>query len=465
MNPSSAGTRRYVGLAGVGLAVTILLGACPEGITDPSYVLTLSPSAADLFVDDSRQFSASLVDDAGNPVTAPLSWSIDNTSVAQVDATGLVRAIAPGTATLQVSGQGQTATASVTVAADSGQTITVSPSAASLYVDGTQRFEAVVTNRHGDTLDVSLQWESDNTTVAQVDGTGLVTAVAPGTASIRAKARGLVGTGSVTVSPRPSSAVLVGAGDIATCGSSGDEATANLLDAIEGTVFTAGDLAYPDGSAEDFANCYAPSWGRHKSRTRPTPGNHEYYTQDASGYYDYFGSAAGDRDKGYYSYELGAWHVIALNSNLRVDPGSPQEQWLRQDLAKSKVRCTLAYWHHPRFSSGASHGDHANMQPLWQALYDHGADVIVSAHDHTYERFARQTPAGELDLSKGIRQFVVGTGGANLYSFAMPRPNSEVRGNTAPGVLKLTLFSDRYEWNFVPVAGKTFTDSGTGSCH
>jgi Bacterial Ig-like domain (group 2)/Calcineurin-like phosphoesterase len=465
LNPRSHPAPRYAWIGGIGVAIVVMLGACPGTITDPSYILTLSPRTANLFVDDSRQFSASLVDDTGSPVTAPLSWSIDNTSVAQVDAAGLVRAIAPGTATLEVSGQGQTATASVTVVADSGQAITVSPTGASLFVDGSQRFTAAVTNRHGDTLNVSLQWESDNTTVARVDATGLVTGVAPGTANIRAKARGLVGTASVTVSPRASLAVLVGAGDIASCGSSGDEATASLLDTIDGTVFTAGDLAYENGSAEEFANCYAPSWGRHRSRTRPAPGNHEYFTFGASGYYDYFGSAAGEPSKGYYSYELGGWHVIALNSNLRVDPGSPQEQWLRQDLANTKVRCTLAYWHHPRFSSGVDHGDDPMMQPLWEALYDYGVEVVISAHDHIYERFAPQTPTGVLDLSKGIREFVVGTGGGSRDGTGAPKPNSEVRTGTAWGVLKLSLFSDRYEWKFVPVAGNTFTDSGTGSCH
>ncbi|HET8712163.1 MAG TPA: Ig-like domain-containing protein [Gemmatimonadales bacterium] len=442
----------------------LFLGACPDHITDPSFVLTLSPQSASLFIDESRQFSATIKDDAGEPIDAQLTWTIDNPGVALVDPNGLVRGIGPGSTTLRVAARGESASATLTVAVDSGQRITVSPTGASLYVDGTQRFTATVTDRNGDTLAVTPQWESADATVASVDGSGLVRALRPGATTIRAKARGMVASGEITVAPRPSSAVLVGAGDIASCTSSGDEATAKLLDAIEGTVFTAGDLAYDNGSAEDYANCYAPSWGKHKDRTRPVPGNHEYFTFGASGYFDYFGSLAGERTKGYYSYELGGWHIIALNSNLRVDPGSPQEQWLREDLANSTAKCTLAYWHHPRFSSGADHGDDATMQPLWQALYEHGAEVVISGHDHIYERFAPQTPAGVLDLQNGIREFIVGTGGGSRDQLGMPSPNSEVRSNTTWGVLKLTLFPDRYEWKFVPVAGKSFTDSGTGSC-
>ena len=459
MNP------RSLVLGGVGLATTILLGACPRSISDPGYELTLTPQNANLFVDDARQFTATLKDHAGSPVPEPLTWSIDKGSVAQVDANGLVRAVAAGTATLQVSGHGQVASAVITVAVDSGQNLTVTPSSASVYVDGTQRFTAVVTNRSGDTLDVSLAWASDDPGIARVDQTGLVTGVATGAATIRATARGLRGSGSVTVSPRPSSAVLVGAGDVASCTSGGDEATALLLDGIAGTVFAAGDLAYENGAADDFANCYAPSWGRHKARTKPVPGNHEYFTFGATGYFDYFGSTAGDPSGGYYSYDLGAWHILALNSNLRVDPGSPQEQWIRQDLVNSKMKCALAYFHHPRFSSGADHGDDPTMQPLWQTLYDYGVDVVISAHDHIYERFAPQTPAGVLDRTQGIREFIVGTGGASRDQIGTTSRNSELRTAAAWGVLKLTLFADRYEWKFVPVSGQSFTDSGTGSCH
>jgi hypothetical protein len=260
-------------------------------------------------------------------------------------------------------------------------------------------------------------------------------------------------------------AVLVGAGDIADCGSSGDDATAALLDAIPGTVFTAGDNAYGDGTPTEFARCYDPTWGRHKARTRPSPGNHDYETGSATGYYGYFGARAGPAGRGYYSYDLGAWHVVSLNSNIAMSAGSPQEQWLRADLAATTKRCVLAYWHHPRFSSSDSHGSEPETQPLWQALYDHAAEVVISGHDHTYERFAPQTPDGAADPGRGIRQFVVGTGGKSHYGFGPPLPNSEARDNTSYGVLKLTLDPGSYSWTFIPAAGDSFTDSGRGTCH
>jgi len=256
----------------------------------------------------------------------------------------------------------------------------------------------------------------------------------------------------------------VGAGDIAGCSSAGDEATAALLDTLPGAVFTAGDNAYEDGTATNFASCYGPSWGRHKARTRPSPGNHEYHTSGASGYYNYFGAAAGDSGKGYYSYELGDWHIISLNSNVSMSAGSPQEQWLRADLAAHTKKCTLAYWHHPRFSSG-SHGSSTAPRPLWQALYDFDADVIISGHDHNYQRFAPQTPAGVADPARGMRQFLVGTGGISHYNFSTPIANTEAYNTDTWGVLKLTLYAQSYTWEFVPVAGMTYTDSGSGDCH
>ncbi|MDQ3007031.1 MAG: Ig-like domain-containing protein [Chloroflexota bacterium] len=264
--------------------------------------------------------------------------------------------------------------------------------------------------------------------------------------------------------------VFVGAGDITNCSSTNDEATAKLLDNISGTVFTLGDNAYPDGTLTEFNNCYGPTWGRHKSRTKPAPGNHDYHPAGASGYYTYFGSAASPLDnnctsncKGYYSYNLGAWHIIVLNSEISHSAGSAQEQWLRADLAANQNVCTLAYWHKPRFSSGM-HGNIASVQTLWQALYDYGADVVLSGHDHLYERFAPQNPNGQADSSRGIREFVVGTGGSALYPFPTIQPNSQVRNNTTYGVLKLTLHSTSYDWQFVPIAGQTFTDSGSGNC-
>lgn len=260
-------------------------------------------------------------------------------------------------------------------------------------------------------------------------------------------------------------AVLVGAGDIADCTSNGDEQTANLLDSISGTVFTAGDNAYRNGTDSEFTRCYAPSWGRHKTRTRPAPGNHDYRTKDGAPYYAYYGAQAGEAGRGYYSYALGSWHIVSLNSNISMKAGSPQEQWLRADLAANRTPCVLAYWHHPRFSSGTEHGSDSRSAPLWQALYDYGADVVLGGHEHNYERFGPQTPSGEADPGRGLREFVVGTGGADHYPFGAPIANSEVRNGTTWGVLKLTLEPNAFRWQFLPVPGQTFADSGSARCH
>jgi len=280
---------------------------------------------------------------------------------------------------------------------------------------------------------------------------------------------------SETVSPAasktPGDAVLVGAGDIASCDDlAGAEATAKLIDKIPGTVFAVGDLAYPDGSDEQFAKCYGPTWGRFKERTRPAPGNHEYHKGGASGYARYFGEAAGDPSKGYYSYELGGWHIVVLNSECAEVGGcqavSPQGQWLKQDLEQHAKTCTLAYFHKPLFSSGGKHGNDPEMKPIWEALYHAGADVVINGHDHDYERFAPQDPEGHADAQHGIREFVVGSGGKNSHRvMGAAQPNSEVRNGDTFGVLKLTLRARRYEWEFVPEAGKTFTDTGKGTCH
>lgn len=262
--------------------------------------------------------------------------------------------------------------------------------------------------------------------------------------------------------------VLIAAGDIAECAKSGGQATAALLDGIPGSIVVLGDNAYEKGTLAEHKNCYEPTWGRHKSRTRPAVGNHEYKTAGASGYWDYWGNAAGVRGQGYYSFDLGDWHIVALNSNCSIVScvaGSAQEQWLRADLAAHPKKCTLAFFHHPRFNSGASHGNNTKVRPLWRALYDARADVILNGHEHLYERFAPQTPAGVANSKRGIRQFTVGTGGRALYQFGTVQPNSEVRQNRALGVLKLTLKATSYTWEFVPVAGQTFEDKGAGTCH
>ena len=256
--------------------------------------------------------------------------------------------------------------------------------------------------------------------------------------------------------------VFVGAGDIAMCDVN-SVATASLLDSIGGLIFTLGDNAYFRGSREEYRNCYDNTWGRHKGRTFPVPGNHEYMTPGALPYFEYFGElASGTSGEGYYSFEVGAWHAIALNSNIAVGTGSAQAAWLRNDLMMSRARCTLAYWHHPLFTSGPD-GDTPAMRELWRILYEFNADLVLNAHEHMYERFALQDPDGRPDPARGIRQFIAGTGGAFLYQPVSLHPNSEQRISSF-GVLKLTLSSDRYQWEFVPVAGGA-VDGGTGTCH
>ena len=242
-----------------------------------------------------------------------------------------------------------------------------------------------------------------------------------------------------------------------------------MLDEIPGTVFALGDNAYQSGTDAEFKGCYDRSWGRHKARTYPAVGNHEYLTANASGYFNYFGQAAGDPKEGYYSYDLGDWHIIVLNSMCEevggCGDGSPMVRWLKEDLAANPTTCTLAYWHHPLFSSGVEHGDDPKMKPSWDALYAANADVVVNGHDHDYERFAPQDSSGVTDSERGIREFVVGTGGAALRAFGKIQPNSQVHNSDSHGVLKLTLRPTGYDWEFIPVKGDRFEDSGSESCH
>ncbi|MBI2833781.1 MAG: metallophosphoesterase [Acidobacteria bacterium] len=257
--------------------------------------------------------------------------------------------------------------------------------------------------------------------------------------------------------------MLVGAGDIAMCDRPEVAATPNLLDRFPGTVFAAGDNAYPNGSEHDYATCYDPTWGRHKWRTRPAPGNHEYDTPGAAGYFTYFGGRAGPVSLGYYSYNEGSWLVVSLNSNIAADANSAQVQWLRSILASSRNKCTAAYWHHPYVSSGPN-GDNPHMGEIWRALYEADAELVVVGHDHMYERFAPQDRNLRADPKRGVREFVVGTGGAYLYSPRSIKANSEIRASEF-GVLKLTLKPDSYEWEFVPIEGGTFRDFGSAGCH
>lgn len=274
--------------------------------------------------------------------------------------------------------------------------------------------------------------------------------------------------------PPPPDATLVAVGDIGGCSSSHDEEVAGLVARLVGehpqaTIATLGDTVYDAGTPTEFQNCFDPAWGRFKARIRPAAGNHDYATAGAAGYYGYFGAAAGDPSEGYYSYDLGAWHVVVLNSNCMpaggCGAGSPQERWLRADLAAHPAACTLAYWHHPPFSSGP-HGDDATVLPLVQALYEGDAELVLNGHDHTYERFAPVAPDGSRDAARGLRFFVVGTGGRSLYAFATPqRPTTEVRDDETYGALLLTLGPTGYRWSFERAAGGTFTDAGSGACH
>ena len=277
----------------------------------------------------------------------------------------------------------------------------------------------------------------------------------------------LIGQLPAGAAKSPPAAILLAAGDIADCSWDGAQLTAGLIESRPGTVAAIGDTAYPTGSASDYANCYQPTWGRFKSRTRPALGNHEYLTAGAGAYFAYFGRKAAPPG-GYYSYRLGSWHIVVINSNCDqiggCGPGSKQLRWLRADLANHPARCTLAYWHHPRFSSGP-HGSNEVMQPVWAALVKAGADVVLSGHDHLYQRFAPLDASGRIDPAGGIREFVVGTGGGSLYPAVRPIAASR-KIIEHWGILRLKLGSNRYYWRFLSTnpTGRVL-DSGSGACH
>ncbi|MBE0699348.1 MAG: metallophosphoesterase, partial [Anaerolineaceae bacterium] len=269
-------------------------------------------------------------------------------------------------------------------------------------------------------------------------------------------------------SPTPTPVLLAGAGDIAVCGdlNQGDERTAALIERFpDAAVFTAGDNVYGTGTPNDYAYCYTPSWGRFKDRTRPSPGNHDYETEAGAAYYSYFGRAAGAANIGFYSYDLGSWHIVALNSNcndIGCGKESAQAEWLRTDLASNTAKCTLLYWHHPRWSSGMAGGS-GSVSTFWRVAVENNADVVVNGHDHNYERFAPQDAEGNAD-PKGVREFVVGTGGTILRDFGEIKPNSELRYNSTNGIIVFKLYTDHYDWEFVPTSGD-FHDTGSGECH
>jgi acid phosphatase type 7 len=269
----------------------------------------------------------------------------------------------------------------------------------------------------------------------------------------------LEGGRAIDASAASTSAVLVGAGDISSCSNDNDAKTAELLGGIPGTVFTVGDNVYSSGTNDQYKNCYQPTWGRYKDRTKPVPGNHDYATSGAAGYYRYF------RAPKYYAYDRGAWRIYALNSEIDTSADSAQAKWLKKDLASHPRQCVMAYWHRALWSSGWEHGVDFKTQPLWDALYDAGAEVIVTGHDHDYERFAPVNKEGLFDYARGLREFVVGTGGKELYPFGAILGASEARNNATYGVLKLTLHPGSYDWEFIPISGQSYTDSGSTNCH
>jgi 3',5'-cyclic AMP phosphodiesterase CpdA len=258
--------------------------------------------------------------------------------------------------------------------------------------------------------------------------------------------------------------VVIAGGDTQNGCNAAAKQTASLLDTFpsDTLILHSGDMT-DKGTPNEFNDCYGLTWGRHKSQHRPVPGNHDYDTPGASGYWEYFGALAGTRDQGYYSFNLGAWHIVALNSEIDHSASSAQVQWLKTDLAANPSQCILAYWHNPRFSSGA-HGSDPSVAPFWDALNAARADVVFHGHEHNYERFAKQNPSGEPDAN-GIREFVIGTGGGRLFGLRTALPTSEVRDGITYGIGKFTLRAGSYDWQFVPVAGGTFTDSGTTQCN
>ncbi|MDH4102094.1 MAG: metallophosphoesterase [Thermoleophilia bacterium] len=380
----------------------------------------------------------------GNTGTTSLSFTVQLSGPAKVAAT-VFYATANGTATAP---------------ADFGAT------SGTLSLGKRNRTRTVVVQVVGDTVD-----EVDETfTLKLSNASGATIADGSGLGSILDDDGGVTGiriaaAGDIACDPA-SSSFNAGMGVGLECR---QRATSDLLvGAGYEAVLALGDLQYEDGAFSKFGASYDPSWGRVKAITHPAVGNHEYGTSGAAGYYQYFGAAAGDPTKGYYSFDLGGWHLIALNSNCAqvggCGAGSTQEEWLRADLsAHAAAPCTLAFWHHPRFSSG-EHGSDGTYTAFWQALFDASADVVLVGHDHDYERFAPQSADGTLDTTRGIREFVVGSGGKNLRTFPTVRANSEARTVTSAGVLELALGASGYSWRFVAVVG-TFTDGGTASCH
>lgn len=312
----------------------------------------------------------------------------------------------------------------------------------------------------GDTVSGSaVVWSSSNPAVLSVDASGLVRGVGLGTATIRGSAGGVIGEQQMTVT-HP---VFVGTGDIGSCLSIRDDDTGRLLDSIAGVVFTVGDNDYSDATpAPAYGVCYPSSWARHLPRTRPAPGEDDLRNGTLDAYYGFFGAVAAP-PLGYYSYDLGTWHIVVMNTTPTAD--AAQLAWLEEDLADHPALCTLVITHRPRFSSGNT-GSSGAQAPIFQILYDAGVDILLSGNDHDYERFAPQAPDQTLDAAGGVVQFVVGTGGKSHGTINLPlEPNSVVQNDDTYGVLRLVLHPGSYDWKFIPIPGRTFTDVGSASCH
>jgi hypothetical protein len=402
--------------------------------------------------------------------TAPITWSLLNPPAGMtVSAGGLVSWTPAVTGsfpvTLQASNAVGTATQSFTVVVAAPVAPTITSTAVTQASNGRlYSYQGTATG----TLPITWSLVSAPAGMT-VSSAGLVswTPTASGTFPVQLQAQNVAGSTiqsySVTVTT-PVSQTLLAAGDISGCDTTGDTVTAALLAQHGGdAVATLGDNVYPTGAIDTFNACYQPTWGAHKARTFPAPGNHDYDDPGAAGYFAYFGGVAGSPGQGYYSYNLGTWHVIVLNSELNFGATSPQVAWLQADLAATTASCVLAYWHKPRWTSGmySDFGEHA---PFWDALYDANADVVLNGHDHNYQRFQPLNKAGVVDTARGIREFVVGTGGRSHYATRADARRAAANGTTY-GILKLTLFANSYDWQFIPEAGGTFTDSGTGTCH
>jgi hypothetical protein len=466
MTPTFSGTGGTASGDSTTVFVKVYAGSTPSGT--PAETLAATRDAAGAFSVDSAILTdgiytvqAEQSDEAGNVGRSPATFTIDTTpptislaSPANGSSTNDVRPTVAGTAGT-AAGDSSTATLRIYAGSDTSTTLLQTMTAG---VGSGGAFSASVL--------ANLDPGTYTAQASQSDDVGNL---------------GLSSANTFTVTDDP--AVFLTAGDIAGCDTSGDEATAAILDANPGGIVAPiGDTAYPNGQPSDFANCYDPSWGRAKARTRPMIGDHEYTvvqggTAPGMGFIDYFrdqltpfGPTATDPSKLYYSYNYGAWHIVVLNISCyeNVAPGcnpTLQEQWFENDLAANTTACTAVMWHKPRFSSGSVHGDYFLSQQFWETAYTHGVELVLSGDDHEYERFAPMDAAGNADPQYGVRQWVVGTGGFSHYTFGTIQPNSEVRNSDTWGILKLTLHSGSYDWQFLPEAGHTFTDTGSTACH